>query len=117
MSKKRIKKLTKSKKSKLHMDTITGMGGGTYSDKGSSTFEVDKDKLVTKDINYETGMVTETFKKDGKTYTTKYPLEEMRRRGESSEAKLPTKTNKKGGYIKKYAKGGGVRKPKMTAGY
>jgi len=106
-----------SKKSKLHMDSITGMGGGTYSDKGSSTFEVDKDKLVTKDINYETGMVTETFKKDGKTYTTKYPLEEMKRRGESSEAKLPKKTKKTGGYIKKYAKGGGVRKPKMTAGY
>ena len=99
------------------MDAITGMGGGTYDKKGSRTFEVDKDKLVTKDVNYKTGMVTETFKKDGKTYTTKYPLEEMRRRGESSEAKLPTRTKKKGGKIKTYAKGGGVRKPKMTAGY
>ena len=51
----------------------------------------------------------------------------MRRRGEEEVAKLPYRTykskkkkkmgKKKGGPIKTYAKGGGVRKPKMTGSY
>ena len=113
----------KKKKSKLHMDNLTGIGGGAYGDKGLDySFEADSDKSVTKKVNYKTGMVTETFKKDGKTYTTKYSLDAMRRRGEEGEAKLPYQTykskkkkktgKKKGGPIKTYAKGGGVRKPK-----
>ena len=103
------------KKSPLHAGPET-MGSGYSYEGGFGSTEADFNKRVDKTYDAKTGMVTETFKKDGKTYTTTYPIEEAIRRGENLEAKLPRKTKKKGGSVKtsKYSKGGGVRKSKYS---
>jgi hypothetical protein len=113
-SREQIREMDKAKKkSPLHAGPET-MGVGSSDDKGFTSTEADFDKSVSKTYDKKTGMVTETFKKDGKTYTTKYPIEDALRRGEDLKANLPRKVNKKGGSVtkSKYSKGGGVRATK-----
>jgi len=105
--------MTKKKISPLHSGPET-MGVGHTSNDGFSFTEADFNKSVNKSYDAKTGIITETFKKDGKTYTTKYPIEDALRRGDDLQANLPRKANKKGGSVKtsKYSKGGGVRATK-----
>ena len=73
-----------------------------------------KMQTVTRVVNEKTGKVEEVFS-DAKAYnwlernTTKGQME---RKGEPPQPTFAKKVKKKGGYIKKYAKGSIVRKPR-----
>ena len=96
----KVKKKLKSK-TPLHRSRIQTMGGGSAWDEGASSWEASPNQSVSRNFNYKSGKVTETFKKDGKVVLkhTMPTAQIGRRQGQSYDPSLPhptKKTKKKG---------------------
>ena len=87
-----------------------------YKDNGKEIREQRKyPQNIYRVIDKKTGKVTDTFT-DSEKYIwidRETTVGELERKGASLQPSLAKKVKKKGGYIKKYAKGGGIRKPKL----
>jgi len=96
----KVKKKLK-KKTPLHRSSIQTMGGGSAWDEGMSSWEASPNQSVSRDYNYKSGKVKETFKKDGKVVLKHtMPIGKMERRGQKvwqPSLPHPTKKTKKKG--------------------
>ena len=83
-------------KTPLHRSRINTMGGGSAWDEGASSWEASPGQNVTRNFNYKSGKVTETFKKDGKVVLKHtMPIGKMERKGiKFHKPSLPHQTKK-----------------------